>query len=472
MPSLKKNIFWNSLRTGSNLLFPLVTFPYVSRVLGPEPIGLFNYVTAIAAYFTLFASLGFPIYGVREIANVKDNPNKFTAIVNAIFTANLLATLVVYAIYVVTSIVIGGDNQLLYFIIGLSVLMSCISFDWFYQGIEDFKYITIRSLVIKVISIAALFVFVRSEKDVIPYAILTIAGTCGNNILNWIRINRYVKLRISFNDCWKHTKGALTLFLGTIVVSLYTNLNNIMVGALGTMSDVGYFSTGNKVIHILMTIITAITATIIPRMSYLVGNGKNKEALELQKKTINLINYIGLPLIAGIIIFAKPVILLISGKQFLPSVTVLQILSSLLIIIPWSSFLGYQVLIPARKEKYGNYCVMIGAATNLILNFFLIPVYSYIGVALSVVCAEFIITLTHYLFSMKYMELTFKDFVPFKAIVATILMSVILFICNKFTTNYLLVVLWTIVGALTYFACLLVLKDRFTKEIIFKLIKK
>lgn len=372
MTSLRKNIFWNSVRVGSNLVFPLVTFPYVSRVLGPDTIGLFNYVTAIAAYFTLFASLGFPIYGVREIANVKDDPKQFGNIVDAIFTANVIATFIVYIVYSLVSLLIGGEYLLLYFIIGLSVLMSCISFDWFYQGIEDFKYITVRSLIIKVVSIVGLFIFVHDKSDLQAYAILSIVGTCGNNILNLIRINKYVKLRFSLVDCWKHTRGASTLFLGTIAVSLYTNLNSIMVGALGTMEAVGFFTTGNKIVGLVMTIITAVTSTIIPRMSYLVGSGKEEEAVLLQKKTINLLNYIALPMIAGLVILAKPIILVFSGKEFLPSVIVLQILSFLLIIIPWSSFLGLQILYPIRKEKYGNYAVVTGALVNLVLNFILI----------------------------------------------------------------------------------------------------
>ena len=400
MASLKKNIFWNSVRVGSNLVFPLVTFPYVSRVLGPDTIGLFNYVTAIAAYFTLFASLGFPIYGVREIANVKDKPEEFGNIVNSIFTANVIATFIVYLAYFVVALLISGEYLLLYFIIGLSVLMSCISFDWFYQGIEDFRYITVRSLIIKVISIVGLFIFVHDKSDLLAYAILSIVGTCGNNILNLIRINKYVKLRFSLVDCWKHTRGASTLFLGTIAVSLYTNLNSIMVGALGTMEAVGFFTTGNKVVSLVMTIITAVTSTIIPRMSYLVGNGKEEEAAFLQKKTINLLNYMSLPMI------------------------------------------------------------------------FLIPQYAYVGVAVSVVCAETVITLAHYIFAMKYMKLKLHDFIPIKSVVSTLVMALVVYVCSSYSDYPVCVVVWVIVGALVYVGTLLLMKDKFMKEMIFKIINR
>lgn len=472
MSSLKTNIFWNSIRTGSNLIFPLITFPYISRVLGPESIGLFNYVTAIATYFTLFASLGFPIYGIREIASIKDRPEKFAQIVNAIFTTNTLSTLIVYSAYTIISFIIGGNDILLYFIIGLSILMSCISFDWFYQGIEDFKYITIRSLIIKCFSIIGLFIFVHNPSDLIAYAILSIVGTCGNNILNLWRIRKYLKLKFSFVDCWKHTKGASVLFLGTIAVSLYTQLNSIMIGAMGSMEAVGYFTTGNKIVQLIMTMITAVTATIIPRMSYLINNNKEKEAIQLQKKVVNLLIYIGLPMISGLTILAKPIILLLSGEEFLPSVIILQILASLLIIIPLSSFFGLQILYPMHKEKYGNYAVITGAIINMVLNFLLIPFWGHIGVAISVLCAEAIITLIHYLFAKKYMKLRLRDFLPLKAFIATIIMTGAIYYLNTKLTALIYLPLICLCGILIYALLLIILKDKFIRGTLFKIIIK
>lgn len=239
--------------------------------MGPESLGLYNYVSAIVAYFTLFACLGFPLYGTREVAQAKDNPEKMQSVTNAIFTSSVLACLTVYLMYFVASLFLANnsDEFWIYTVLGFSIILSCISFDWFYQGIEDFKFITIRSLIIKIISIVCLFLFVKSKDDILYYAILTIAGTCGNNIWNLIRINRYIKLKVSFQDCWKHTSGAMTFFLGSIIVSLYTNLNGVMVGALGTMSAVAYFTTGNKIVNLAMTILGAVASSIMPRMSFL-----------------------------------------------------------------------------------------------------------------------------------------------------------------------------------------------------------
>lgn len=474
MASLKKNIFYNSIRVGSNLVFPLVTFPYVTRIMGPDTLGLFNYITAIAGYFTLFASLGFPIYGIREVAQSKDDPVKLQSATNAIFTANTLACLVVYAVYFIASLFLAHSEQdfWLYFVLGLSVLLSCISFDWFYQGVEDFKYITIRSIAIKLISIVCLFIFVRTHEDILPYAILTIAGTCGNNILNLIRIRKYVKLKISFQDCWKHTKGASVLFLGTIAVSLYTNLNSVMVGALGTMAAVAFFTTGNKLVQMLMSVLGAITSSIIPRMAYLVGKGDEKEAITLQKKTLNLLLYVSIPMVFGIIALAHPLILLFGGKEFLPAVPVMQILSTLLVIITLSGFLGNQILIPMHKEKYGNYCVGGGAIANLIVNFILIPLFAEIGVAIAVVIAETVVTAMHFYFAHRYMQLKWKDFVPVKCILASILMFLVIVATYSNDFSPLYCFLWAIIGMIVYVVSLLGLKDQYFKETILKLIKR
>mgnify|MGYP000920736342 CR=1 FL=1 len=469
---VRKNSIYSLLKAFSQVVFPLITFPYISRVLHAENVGKVNFGNSIISYVSLAASLGITTYAVRECSKIKDDKNKLENMVGQIISLNMVTTFIAYiglALALLAAKPLENYREMI-IILSTTVLFTTLGADWLNTAMEDFKYITVRSLIIKVVSIVGLFIFVHDKSDLQAYAILSIVGTCGNNILNLIRINKYVKLRFSLVDCWKHTRGASTLFLGTIAVSLYTNLNSIMVGALGTMEAVGFFTTGNKIVGLVMTIITAVTSTIIPRMSYLVGSGKEEEAVLLQKKTINLLNYIALPMIAGLVILAKPIILVFSGKEFLPSVIVLQILSFLLIIIPWSSFLGLQILYPIRKEKYGNYAVVTGALVNLVLNFILIPRYSYIGVAISVVCAEMVITLVHYIFAMRYMKLKFHDFIPIKSIISTLVMALVVYKGFSYSDHIVCVVAWSMVGALVYVGALLLMRDKFMKEMIFKII--
>ena len=474
MASLKKNILYNSIRVGSNLVFPLVTFPYVTRIMGPDSLGLYNYVSAIVAYFTLFSCLGFPLYGTREVAQTKDNPQAMQSATNAIFTASAIACLIVYAVYFVSSVILAHNTNefWIYTILGFSILLSCISFDWFYQGIEDFKFITIRSLVIKAISIAGLFLLVKSKEDIIYYAILTIAGTCGNNIWNLIRINKYVHLRFSFKDCWKHTKGAMMFFLGSIIVSLYTNLNGVMVGALGTMAAVAYFTTGNKIVNLVMTILGAVASSIMPRMSFLLKNGDEVSALELQRKTLNLIYYLAIPMTIGMIVLAHPLIMLFGGVEFKPAVRVMQILAPLIIVIVLSQFLSNQILVPLHLEKYNNYCVLGGAIVNFALNLILIPKLAEVGVAISVLLAESVVTAMFFAFAAKHMKLTIKDFIPVKCILSAAIMGVLIFCLYDEKLPIIWMFVFALVGAIVYMLSLLVMKDKFFSYVLSTILKK
>lgn len=473
MASLKKNIFYNSIRVGSNLVFPLVTFPYVTRIMGPETLGLFNYVSAIVAYFILFACLGFPLYGTREIAQSKDEPKKMQAVTNAIFTSSALACLVVYVVYFVASLFLANntDEFWIYTVLGFSILLSCISFDWFYQGIEDFKFITIRSIIIKIISIGCLFVFVKSKNDILYYAILTIAGTCGNNIWNLVRINKYIKLKFSLQDCWKHTKGAMMFFLGGIIVSLYTNLNGVMVGALGTMAAVAFFTTGNKVVNLVMTMLGSVVSSIMPRMSFLLKSGDESQALELQRKTLNLLYYISIPMTVGMVVLAHPVIMIFGGQEFKPAVVVMQILSPLLVIVTLSQFLANQILVPLHLEKYNNYCVLGGAIVNLALNFLLIPKFAEVGVAVSVLLSETVVTLMFFFYASKYMKLNLSDFIPMKCILASLLMGGLIYLLYNEDLPIVWLFVFILIGIVIYVLSLYLMRDKFLSYLLSIIIK-
>ncbi len=473
MASIKINIFWNVLRVTSNLLFPLITFPYASRILGPESIGLFNFALAIASYFTLFASLGFPVYGTREIAVAKNDSKVFNDTVNAIFSANMLAALLVTIIYVIFCITVERDNLTLFLIVGISIMLSAISFEWFYQGIEDFKYLTVRGIIVKSISVICLFVFVKSSDDLIIYAVLTVIAICGNNVLNLLRLRKYVRLRFTRKGILKHSRGASILFLGTIAVSLYSYMNDILVGALDSMKGVAFFSTGNKVIHIVLSVISVISVSIVPKMSELIGLGKTDESAALQKQGLNLILYVAIPMCIGMAVLAKPIMLLFAGEKFLPAVEVLEILSLLIIVVPLSSFLGYQVLIPNRKEKYGNYAVISGAIVNIGFALILVPKISFLGVAVSLLLAEITITLVHLYYSERYMQLKWHDFIPVKSLISGLIMGAVIYFLKERYEGAAFTFIWIVAGAVIYILILILTKDSFTRDsLINKILKR
>lgn len=466
MATIKANIFWNVIRVTSNLLFPLITFPYASRILGPTSIGLFNYSFSIASYFTLFATFGFPIYGTREVAVTKGKPELFNSSVNSIFSANLLTTLLATIVYALTCSFFAGENKALFLVVGCSIFLSTFAFEWFYQGIEDFKYLTVRGIIIKSISILCLFLFVKSSKDLLIYAIITVAATCGNNLLNLFRLRKYIKLRITLEKIWHHTRKASILFMGTVAISFYSYMNNILVGLFDNMEGVGFFSTGNRIVHIALSIIGVVTVSIIPRISNLIQNKQKEEALYLQRQAISLLLYFGIPASIGLIILAKPVMLLFAGDKFLPATIVLQILAALLFIIPLSSFWGHQVLIPHRKEKYGNYAVISGAVVNLVLVPLLVPRFSFAGVAISLLVAEFVVTLIHFVLGWKFADLNPIDFIPVKCIVSSVVMGIVVFVLFNVNQNPFVSIGWAAIGLLVYFITLWLLRDSFFKSMV------
>lgn len=474
MASLARNIIWNSFRVGSNMLFPLITFPYIARILGPAVKGEYDYVHAIVSYFILFANLGFPIYGIREIAQNKESRVELSKAVSGIFSANIISASIISLLYVAFCFFLPKEEQMLFAIIGSSILFSCIQFDWFYQGVEDFKYITLRSILIKILSLIALFCLVHSKEDLLIYAAISVISEFGNNIFNLLRIGKYADLKFSLENCWKHTKGASTLFLGTIAVSLYTQLNTVMLGALDTKESVGYFTTGNKMIQLVLTVVNAMLSTIIPRISYQLGCGHAEEGRRLQYKVLNITLYICIPLTIWLFFFSENIILLLAGDQFMPSIQVLKILSLLLVFIPLSGFLGLQVLYPVRKEVYGNYATIAGAMTNLIANFFLIWKFSYIGIAVAVVLSEFVVTAVHYYYSRRYLELSVLRFFPKKAIVASLSLLVYLFISMSIIPDGGIVyfIVQSIMVLAIYLGVLKIQKDILLDEIITKFIRK
>jgi O-antigen/teichoic acid export membrane protein len=465
MKSLKYNIIWNSAGIGANLLFPIITFPYISRILGPELIGEFNYVSTIVSYFILFANMGFPIYGMRAVSRCRENISECSKIASGIFFANLISVAMVYFLYWGFYLFFIRQNRLLYFVIGISILVSCFSLDWFYQGIEDYKYITIRSLIIKCISVFLLLIFVKNQEDIIIYAIISLVATSGNNFFNFYRVRKYICLNFSLKESIKHIKGSSVLFLGTIAVSIYTQLNVVMLGYLDNTVAVGYFVTGNKIVSLCLTIVNAATASIVPRISYLIGTGKIEDAGLLQRKIITLILYLTIPLTIGLIICSKEIILFFGGQDFLPAVSILKILSFLIVIISLSGFLGKQVLIPIGKEKYGNYCTIMGAIITLILNIILIPRLSFIGTAIAALVGESVVTVSHYCFARKYMSLKLIEFFTWKAIVSTAIMGIGVFFLVAVINNYLFIFLYLIIGMVIYFASLSFLKDDFVIDL-------
>lgn len=474
MASIVDNAIWNMIRVGSNILFPLITFPYTCRILGPAVRGEYDYVYAIVGYFILFANLGFPVYGIREISMRRESRKELSDTVSAIFTANVISVSIALLLFLIMLIFVPDEERLLFIILGISIMLSCIQFDWFYQGVEDFKYITIRSIAIKALSIIALFAFVTTKDDLIVFAIISVIGEFGNNLFNLLRIRKYANLRFATRHCLMHVKGASALFWGTVAISLYTQLNTVMLGLLDTKESVGYFTAGNKVVHLILSMITAMLTTVIPRISYQLGTGKEDEGRRLQYKVLKLTLYICYPLVIILFFLSGDFVVLLAGNQFESAIPVLMVLSTLVILIPLSNFFGFQVLLPLKKEIYGTYAVVAGAITNVLLNYTLVINFSFIGIAISVVIAELVVTYVHYYFARRFLNITFKFFFPTNCIFAVAVMSVFFLFSNYLYSDYNIIsfVIKGLSAVVIYFMVLFLRRDTMCMESFIKLRNK
>lgn len=425
MASLKTNVIWNVVRVGANMLFPIFTLPYINRVLGAYNIGLYNYINSIVSYFILFASLGFPLYGTREVTKLRDYKEQLENKVNSIFSANLLSAFLFLIGFLIFARIGFDEHFSLCLILGSSVILSSISFEWFFQGIEEFRYITIRSLIFKAISVLCLFIFVKDRTDILIYAIINIFAVFGSNIVNCWKLNHYLSLKFKLINWRENLKGASLLFVGSIIASLYTHINAVMLGTLGSVVAVAYYTTGDKFIQMCLQIMNAFSTAIIPRISYLNNNTNRNYVHILQKKILNIIFLFTIPMCIGLHVSADEIIMIFAGREFYPATNVLKWLSIIVVLIPVSIFFAFQVLYPIGKEKYSNYSTIAAASSNIIINSIFIPILSYKAVIISILISEGIVVIMHYYYSRKYIKLKIGDLLKYKMILAAIISGIV-----------------------------------------------
>lgn len=475
MKSLKSNFIFNIFRIITNLLFPIITFPYISRILNPEGVGKVIFTNSISAYFLMFASLGIPLYGIREVAKVRDNKEKLEKSTSEIFVLNLITTVVV-TIFYFGALYLGylGKEKYLLEIMSLNIFLTFLGVEWFYQGMEEYKYITIRSTIFRIISLILIFTLVRTKEDYIIYGAITVLSTVGSNILNFFKLKTFTKLSFKKLNIKRHLKPILTIFSMNIAISIYTNLDNVMLGYRSTEVSVGLYSSGIKLVKLVLGIVTSLGAVMLPRISNYIHNGMENELKNLLDKAFKFIILLSLPCFLGLYLTSKEIILIFSGEGFIDAIDTMKYLTPIIIFIALSNFVGIQILYPRGEERRVLISVIIGAVVNFSLNWILIPKYAQNGAAISTSIAEGLVLLTQIILGYKYLKFIKFNFEFFKAIIATIFMGIMIIIFNKYYLNniYLSLLFKILIGGSSYLIALIVLKDKFIYEILNKILKR
>ena len=412
MSSVKTNYALNLVNTISGMFFPLLVFPYVSRVMLADGMGLVNFYSSIIQYVVMLTALGIPLYAVRETAKVRDNADKLNMITLEILLLSAMLTIVGYLAICILCLTVEKiqENLVLFLILSANVFFTTIGCEWFFRGIENFKYITIRGLIVKVVSVVFLFVFVRDRSDLLLYGAYTVIGSVGGNLFNFIKLKQYVNphnVKIETLRPFRHLKPVFKVFILNVVVSVYMQLDVVMLGFMKDVSSVGYFSASLKVCSLLMGIVTSLVSSMIPRMSNLIGTGQMNRFEDLAQKTVDFVFLICTPIVFFLILEAPSIITILCGDSFEPAVLPLQFLAPQMLIISLAYILGSQILLSQGYENIFIRAAVIGAIISVLLNIVLIPHYAQDGAALGTVIAQIIVLVGLMIMGRKYLPVKY-----------------------------------------------------------------
>lgn len=447
--SLRKNAIYNIILNVSNVLFPFITTPYVSRILGVENIGVVNFAIAYAAYFVLFAMLGVPTYGMRVVAKCGESKEERSKVFFELFSIVTICSLIVSAVYVVSVFVVPTlyEERVFLLIAGMTVFLAPLNIEWYFGGRERFGMITMRSLVIKVVMIAGLFLFVRNRSDVMPYMWLQTASLLLNHIWNWGYLvkNEVKKCSIKSLNIRLHIKPILLLFASSVAISIYTMLDTLMLGFLSNYTEVGYYTSAMKISRLVMPIVAAMSPVVFVRVSALKEQGDFDTIKEVLKGSFAYMYTIAVPVTFGIIVIAPRFVPFFFGEEFIPSTLSLQILSLLILIIGMNNVYGPQLVQGMGHDKLFLKGVLVGTVLNFTLNMILIKPFGSVGASVASVLSETVVTIVMYLFSLRILKLHYDKKTMIAPWVAIIPMFVVSMLVNNFMkvhdVTYLLIVI-------------------------------
>ena len=422
--SIQWNFLMNALLAVSGVIFPLISFRYVSRILLPEGIGTVTFATSIVAYFSMFAQLGIPTYGIRACAKVRDDRDALTRTVHELLGINLVMDLISYALLALAVLCIPrlGEEKLLFTILSATILLNSIGMEWLYKGLEEYTYITGRSLIFKVIAILALFLLIHEQTDYILYGGVSIFAASASNILNFIHSRNYISfLRPKDCDWRKHLKPVLVFFAMACATTVYTNLDSVMLGFMTSDMDVGYYAAAVKVKTVLVTLVTSLGAVLLPRSSWNLEHGEVEEFRRTTRKALRFVIPAAVAMAVFFILYAEESVLYLSGEEFLPAVPAMRIILPTLIFIGLSNILGIQILVPLGQEKVVLRSEIGGVITDLILNLLLIPKWGAAGAAVGTLAAEAVVTAIQYAVLRNELKYFFREYRWLRLMTALIL---------------------------------------------------
>lgn len=422
--TLKKNIFYSLLLTSSRFVFPLVTYPYITRILGPDKIGILNFADTYSNYFVLIAALGVPLYGVREVAKVKDDRTRLNKVVSEIALIYLLSTIICLIVFASSILLVDQFRRelTLNVIFGLNIILTFASFEWVFIGLEKFKFITQRSLLTKLIPIVMMFFLVKDGADYIVYQGLNLAAFLLNAGINLFALRKYVQLGWKNLNIRQHVSPLVLVFFSSVFISFYSMVDILILGLLSTNAALGYFSTAIKLNRIASLVIASIGNVLLPRISSLKMMGKMEEIQNTIGNSMKLTVFLTIPLFFIFLVLAPSLIFTIAGPDYESAVLPFQILSPIVVLLGISNVYSIQVLLPFSREKELIKVFALTTAASIALNLVLVPKWDYVGAACATLVTEVLLVIASGFYVNRILRIT----LPFRFAIWCALVSALL----------------------------------------------
>lgn len=474
---MKKNILYSTFLTGANYIFPLITFPYISRVLGADILGQYEFAIRIVGYFLLFASMGIATVGTREIAKCGDDRKKRSEVFSSILTLNLITTGIILLLYIFSIFFFSYFNRVkeLLLIGILQIIFTPFLIEWLYNGVEDFPYITKRSLIVRVIYVISLFIFVRHRSDVAIYFTLTVLSMVLNALFNWGYKKKYVIISLHGLNIKRYLKPYFTFGLYSLLTSMYISFNVVYLGIVSTNAEVGYYSAATKLFSVILAFFTAFSSVMMPRMSNMLSHNDSEHVSRLIYQSFELLFPVSFTLILLGELFAPEIISILSGNKYEGAIIPMQIILPLILVIGMKQILIVQILTPLRKDKAVLINSAIGSVVGITLNFLLVPHLNSIGSALVWELSEISVLLSALYFVAKYVGNVIPIGLLIKNVLSfSVLALLIFFVKDKLDYNHYicLIVSVVVVSVLVLFIQYFVLKNSLFIMIIDKYVSK
>lgn len=468
--SISKNYIYNLAYQVLLIFLPLITTPYVSRVLGAENIGIYGYTLSIVTYFVLFGALGISMYAQREIAYVQNDIQKrskiFWEIVIFRFITMTISIIIYYIFFIKSS-----KYQLYYLIFTIELISTCFDISWFFQGLEEFKKTVLRNIVVKLVSFACILLFVKTENDLAIYILIYVLSNIIGNLSLWLYLPKYIqKIKLNSLEILRHLKPTLWLFIPQIAMQIYTVMDKTMIGnIIVDKSEVGYYEQAQKIIKLCITIVTSLGIVMVPRMANTFANGDKEKLKEYMCNSFRFVYFLAFPIMIGLICISSKFVPIFFGEGYERVSILIRIISPIILFIGISNIIGTQYLLPTKKQKSFTISVTAGAIINFILNIFLIRNIGAIGASIATVIAEGVVTIFQGYSIRK--EFKIKEFIMLgkNSLISSIGMIIPVVLIDYFIKQPMLSLISQVsVGFIVYIGFLYILKD----EIIVSILKK